>query len=97
MFDYEMKTTFWMNFSIADKFGTFAIEDTYKRVFKEWKTDVVYITELTMVLNWKLFYWWEQGNQEYTELYDLLWRRTDEWCMKHLKGKDLDYFLKTTD
>ena len=29
---YEPITTFWQDFSIADKFGIAAIEDTYRRV-----------------------------------------------------------------
>ena len=94
---YEMKTTFWIDFSIADQFGVDAINDTYKRAFKEWKSDVEYLTELTLVLNWKIFAHWETGNNEYAELYDILWRRTDEYCMKHLKGKELDYYIRTTD
>ena len=36
---YQPKTTFWMDFSIADKFGIAAIKDTYNRAFKEWKTN----------------------------------------------------------
>lgn len=94
---YEFKTTFWMDFSIADKFGTDAIKDTYKRAFNEWKFDVVYITELVIVLNWKTFFWWENHNEEYFTLYDSLWARADRWCMKNLKGSDLDYYLRTTD
>ena len=39
--DYQPKTTFWMDFSIADKFGIAAIKDTYNRAFKGWKTNHV--------------------------------------------------------
>ncbi len=35
MMGYEQKTTFWMDFSIADKFGIAAIKDTYKRAFRD--------------------------------------------------------------
>lgn len=31
---YVPKTTFYTDFSIADRFGTAAIEDTYRRAFK---------------------------------------------------------------
>ena len=31
---YEMKTTFWQDFSIADAFGEEAIQDTYDRSFE---------------------------------------------------------------
>jgi hypothetical protein len=32
---YQMKTTFWQDFSIAEKFGLEAIRDTFKRAFDE--------------------------------------------------------------
>ena len=31
---YEMMTTSWQDFNIADKFGVAAIKDTYKRAYK---------------------------------------------------------------
>ena len=34
---YEVFTTFWDDFTIADSFGISAIKDTYKRAFEEWK------------------------------------------------------------
>lgn len=52
---YECKTTFWMDFSIADRFGIAAVKDTFKRAFKEWRTNVVYLTELVLVLNHKMW------------------------------------------
>lgn len=97
MYDYEFKTTFWQDFTIADKFGLNAIKDTYKRAFNEWKTDKVYITELVLVLNWKIWEHHEKGDKEKAELYDKLWRETDEWCTKNLKDDDLRYYLQTTD
>lgn len=95
-YGYEPKTTFWQDFTIADKFGIEAIEDTYKRAFNEWKDDYIYLTELVMVLNWK---GWEYSysNQTLCELYTKLWGKADNYACKHLKGKELDYFLKTTD
>jgi len=32
--DYEFKTTFWMDFTIADAFGLDAVRDTFKRSFR---------------------------------------------------------------
>ena len=97
MYDYEFKTTFWQDFTIADKFGLNAIKDTYTRAFNEWKTDKVYITELVLVLNWKIWEHYEKGDKEKVEIYDKLWRETDDWCTKNLKGDDLRYYLQTTD
>lgn len=93
----EWKTTFWMDFSIADKFGTKAIKDTYKRAFNEWKNNVEYVTELVIVLNHKIWQYYESGNKQYAALYDELWRECDSWCVDNLKGDDLDYFYATTD
>ena len=97
MYDYEFKTTFWQDFTIADKFGLDAIKDTYVRAFNEWKTDKVYITELVLVLNWKIWEHHEKGDKKTAEIYDKLWRETDEWCMENLKVEDLRYYLQTTD
>lgn len=33
---YEFKTTFWIDFTIADQFGLEAVKDTYERAFNEW-------------------------------------------------------------
>lgn len=47
---YTPITTFWQDFSIADKFGPAAIRDTFKRAFAEWKGNYKYLTELVMVI-----------------------------------------------
>lgn len=96
MFDYNYKTTFFHDFTIADAFGIEAVKDTYKRAFAEWKDNVEYITELTIVLNHKI---WQhcETNEPLARVYDKLWRELDTWCCNNLKGKDLEYFYQTTD
>lgn len=96
MTGYKPKTTFYMDFSIADHFGADAVKDTFNRSFKSWSHDAVFITELTMALNWKIFEHHE-SNKELAKLYDELWRKADEWCMNNLKDKDLEYYIQTTD
>ncbi|MBR7097433.1 MAG: hypothetical protein IKC78_06605 [Alistipes sp.] len=93
---YQPITTFYTDFSIADKFGINAIKETYQRAFKEWQHDYKYMTELAMVLNWKIWRW-HGKNEEYAKLYDHLWREIDEWCIDNLKGEELEYYYKTTD
>lgn len=93
---YKPQTTFYTDFSIADKFGVKAIKDTYSNAFNSWKDNVVYVTELCMVLNWKLHRWYNVKD-EYAKVYNDLYLKLDEWCMENLKGDDLDYFLSTTD
>lgn len=93
---YKPQTTFYEDFSIADKFGAGAIEDTFQRSFKSWKHDHIYLTELTMVANWKIWRWYEK-NDEYCKLYDKWWKFLDDYCMTHLKGEELEYYVRTTD
>jgi hypothetical protein len=93
---YEEQTTFWDDFSIADAFGKEAIQDTYDRAFKEWKSNYIYLTELVMVLNHKIWHWYEK-NDEYAELYNELWQKADRYACDNLKGEELSYFYKTLD
>lgn len=96
MTGYKPITTFYEDFSIADAFGIKAIKDTYKRAFNEWKSDYKYLTELIMVLNWKVFEHYE-ANEEYAQLYGKLWRQADEWAYENLKRDELNYYINTTD
>ena len=93
---YKPITTFYADFSIADEYGLSAIQDTFNRVFEDWKNNYKYITELSLVLNWKIWRWYFV-NQEYGELYDKLWRKIDDYCMTSLEGEELDYYCITTD
>lgn len=95
--DYEMQTTFWQDFTVADRFGASAVNDTYKRAFKEWKNNHIYLTELVMVLNWKLWEHYRKNNTQIAELYDKLWRECDTYAYNNLKGAELEYFMSTTD
>ena len=93
---YQPKTTFYEDFSIADAFGVEAIKDTYKRAFEHWHTDVVFVTELAMALNWKCWRW-HGHNDVYSALYAELFYKCQNWCYENLKDDDLRYYLDTTD
>lgn len=95
-FGYEAKTTFWEDFSIADHFGIDAIKDTFNRAFKEWKGNYIYLTELVLVLNHKIWQWYEK-NEEYAQLYNGLWEKADAYGCNNLKGEELSYFYRTLD
>ena len=96
MTGYKPITTFWDDFSIADKFGIVAIQDTYNRAFSEWKHDYKYLTELVMVLNHKIWQWHDAANR-YAFLYNTLWQQADEYAVNNLSGEELSYFYKVTD
>ena len=93
---YEMTTTFWEDFTIADMFGIEAIKDTFERAFAEWKSDYVYLTELVIVLNHKIWQHYET-KIGYAQLYNQLWERADAYACNNLKGEELSFFYQTTD
>ena len=96
MDDYNFITTFQSDFSIADHFGIDAVKDTYKRAFKEWKTNYKYLTELVLVLNWKIWEYYET-KPNLARVYNSLWEQADNYACDHLEGEELTYFLNVTD
>lgn len=94
---YQTITTLFYDFTIADKFGAKAIKDTYKRAFNEWKDHYEYLTELVLVLNWKIWEHYENGNMELAEVYNALWQDADSYACENLKGDELSYFYQMTD
>lgn len=97
MAEERVETTFWSDFSIADAFGERAVQDTYDRAFAEWKSDHMYLTELSMTLNHKIWQHWESGNSSMAELYDKLWREADAYAYSTLKGEELAFYFNVTD
>lgn len=93
----KFQTTFWQDFTIADKFGETAVQDTYNRAFGEWKTNYIYLTELVIVLNWKIWQHYDNHNDALSKLYDKLWKEADKYACDNLKGKEAEYFYQTTD
>lgn len=95
---YTPMTTFWDDFSIAEKFGQSAIADTAKRAFNEWKHDYVYLTELIMVLNHKS---WEYAinNPELSSFYSDLYEIYDNKAYNEIKDnlEASKYYYRTLD
>ena len=97
MTGYKPITTFWEDFTIAELMdGADGVKDTYKRAFEEWKTDYKYLTELVMVLNWKIWQHYEK-KPELAKLYEDLYYKADGYALDNLKGKEKQYYFETTD
>ena len=94
---YEPVTTFWDDFSVAEPHGSDAVRDTYRRVMHEWSDNYVYLTELVLVLNHKLWWYWEMGNKVLADTYDALWREAEDFALEHLRGEQLAYYFRVTD
>lgn len=101
-------TTFWLDFSVADKFGESAIRDTYKRAFEGWKEDIRYMTALCIVLNHKIWQLYET-NDKLARVYDELWKQTDGFILEcenagtqkekytNFNQDEVAYFIQATD
>lgn len=93
---YTLTTTFWDDFSIADHFGINAVKDTFNRAFNEWKNNHVYLTELVIVLNYKIWQWYGK-NDEYARTYNDLWESANSYALDNLQGEELSFFYRITD
>lgn len=93
---YKPITTFWMDFSIADHYGTGAVKDTYKRAFNEWKDDYKYLTELVLVLNHKIWQWYK-NDENLAEVYNDLYDEASRYAENNLKGQEARYYFHVTD
>lgn len=91
------ESTFYADFSVADYYGEKAIQDTFNRAFNGWKSNVKMFTELTAMLNHKLWFWYECGITEYSELYDKLWKQADAYGCDTFKDDELKHFLYVLD
>lgn len=96
MTGYKPITTFWQDFTIAEKFGIKAVKETFDKVFEEWHKDYKYLTELVMVLNWKIFEHF-QNDRELAKVYNDLWEQADNYAWENLKDEELSYFYNITD
>ena len=97
VYNYDMITTFGNDFDIAEIFGPDGIQDTYKRAFNEWKGNYKYLTELVLILNWKIWQHWEAGDETTARIYNDLWDKTARYAAENLTGAELDYYYRTTD
>lgn len=93
---YELQTTFWDDFSIADRFGLSAIRETFNRAFAEWKEDCEFLTELILVLNHKIWQYYET-KPELAVFYQSLWEQADRYAIENLQGDELSYYYRVTD
>ena len=94
--DFHFESTFWEEFSIADGYGPDGVREHYDLVFKQWKDNLRFLTELVLVLNWKIYQWY-QVDDNLGMTYDELWKRADSYALKTLKGDNLHYYLSVLD
>lgn len=95
---YKMQYTWWMDFTIADRFGLKAVEDTYRNAFKFWHDNRIAMQELTLVLNWKGWKFYEKDNSSpMAKLYFELYEECYDKCLNHFKGEELSAYWSFLD
>lgn len=112
--NYEVKTTFASDFAIAEFFAVkqrdlSPIKDTFNRAFNEWKNNIEYLTELTIVMN---LYCWQHYNdynditkaddlreffKTMSELYSDYYYKCRDYVYDNYSGNDINYFYNITD
>ena len=92
---YVQRTTFWDDFTSADKKGVGEIEDIFRQAFESRRNDVVFLTELTLVTNWKRLQMERNRRSLESSAYCLCWEKVFDYCEKHFKNGALLYFIET--
>ena len=88
---YVCKTDAHLQFDNADHVGTDAIQETYNRLFNEWKSNKVLLTELALVLNHRIGFWSDmikrgtevQKSRELTIIYLDLYEQTEKYLTRN--------------
>lgn len=94
---YKPLTTYWSEFSIAEKDEPEKVIELYHEKIKETTGDYKALTELVLVLNQKLWESFENNNNSRARLYQKLWNRAVTHAFDTLEGEELDYYIQTTD
>lgn len=90
------RTTFWQDFQIANCWGKSAVKDTFERAFKEWRSDVRCLIELTFATN-HMCWEFEGEDDAMCRLYAELYERANDWAYANLHGDDLTTYYQATD
>ena len=95
---YKPISTYYTDFGIAEWYGEKAIKDTYRMAMKNWKDNIKMVTEIVMVLNWKIHQHYHQHNDKMGKLYNELYATTVDYVLSHFTDEeDLSYYFRTTD
>lgn len=105
--DYERKTTYTSDFSIAEWCvpveGMSAIASTLRNALQNWRDSIEFFAEIIIVLNMKAWEHAARGNRHYAEMYSELYLGTKclyfDWFDKDNKQHDkaMEYYYNYVD
>lgn len=90
---YKPHANFYIEFSMSEPFGISAIASVYDRLFFKVKDDYICLTELSMVINWKVYEHYDKKDWM-VKLYQSIWDQIDTYCKQNLPDRELEYYNK---
>lgn len=96
---YKPLTTYYEMFTKEEPKGYESIKQLFDDLFALNKdaNRYEYLTELSLVLNWKMWHFHSVRDYETSHFYESLWRKVDRYALDTLKGEELKFYLHTTD
>ena len=102
---YKPKTNYWNEFVDAEKVGVSAIKETYDKLKDESKSNVINVAELYIVLNHKIWAYYDlyqatsdDRYEEFAHLYNELWNDYEMFVDElPMSESDRRYFFEVTD
>lgn len=102
--DYEPVSNFWEQFTeieIKSNIEEDDFRDLAETLFQAYKNNIIFLTELILVINHKCWYWFENNNGELAKIYSLLYYEYDSFALnyieKNMTQKEITYYLRTLD
>ena len=96
--DYRSITNYYDLYSIADKESAKAVRDLFSTNFEEAKKDYKLLTELVMVLNHKMWFWYRLNpTSPMVATYQKIFDKANNYALVHLKDDEFRYFTSITD
>ena len=93
----KLTSTYWGDFRVGAELGGIkGIEETYKNGLWLAKSDKVYGTEFSLILNWLGGFYYERDKEKSEKFFEL-WEKFHGWVLDNWKGDDLTYYLHETD
>lgn len=91
--DVEPAPKFWEDFTQAEAFGTTSIRTRFELAFGKYKDNPEVMADLVSTAKVKASMQ-KVSNHAFSELYDELWKKAEDYATMNYDSKDLNEFLK---
>ena len=91
--EYEPAPKFWEDFTQAEAFGTTSIRTRFGLAFDKYKDNPEVMADLVSTAKVKASMQ-KVSNHAFSELYDELWKKAEDYATMNYDSKDLNGFLK---